>query len=591
MMQIKKILAILCAAILLFPLTGCQSKDPKEEQQAFDEFMEQQFVDAMQSDYTTMHTYLQDPSAFGIDEDAVEVSLGTRFDEKSMQEAKESFEESYTQFQSFDRELLTQQQQDLYDAFAFEAEINEQLMDEKFDYYPQVFESMSGLQFQLPSLFSDWEVRDEQDIKDLILLLDDVLPYVNSALDYTLTQEEKGLLMLDTDSVKTYCEGIIEKGVDSSILSSMKEKVEALGLSEEQTRAYQQQLEDGFAQSFLPAYQNIYDRMEEIEKNGKNNEEGLAAFPDGKEYFALILQLNVGSDKTPEEVQEMMDNTFDKHLTDLQMIVWENMEDIEPLLYDSLPQTSYSSYSEILDTVAKAMQEDFPEVSNLTYHIEDMNEEIASDGIAAYFNIPSIDGDSMKQMRVNPDDADPSSLSTYITVSHEGFPGHMYQYAYLYENMESNYAKTLSNVNAYVEGYAVYASYQSLGYLEDINANLLEAYQINELASYCLYINADIGIHYEGWSQEEMKDYFNSAGIVLNDEDAELAYDQLQANPAAFEPYYVGYQEFINLREKAEEALGENFDAKEFHTAILECGIVPFDVVERHVDAYIDQVN
>ena len=69
------------------------------------------------------------------------------------------------------------------------------------------------------------------------------------------------------------------------------------------------------------------------------------------------------------------------------------------------------------------MFQDFPEVKNLKYNIKDINEEIASDsGVAAYFNIPSIDGDSIKQLRVNPKSSDIKSLSTYSTVSHEGFP-------------------------------------------------------------------------------------------------------------------------------------------------------------------------
>ena len=159
--------------------------------------------------------------------------------------------------------------------------------------------------------------------------------------------------------------------------------------------------------------------------------------------------------------------------------------------------------------------------------------------------------------------------------------------AYLYENVDSNYVKTLANVSAYVEGYAVYAEYESLHYLDTLNESLTAAYRENELASYCLYIQADIGIHYEGWDVSETQDYFNETGIVLSDADAQLVYDQLQANPAAFQPYYVGYHEFAALREKAEEALGDRFENKAFNEAILESGIAPFSVVERHVDAYI----
>ena len=55
----------------------------------------------------------------------------------------------------------------------------------------------------------------------------------------------------------------------------------------------------------------------------------------------------------------------------------------------------------------------------------------------------------------------------------------MYQYAYMYENVESNYIKALSNINAYTEGYAVYAQYEALSYLDGVDQTLLEAYKEN----------------------------------------------------------------------------------------------------------------
>lgn len=69
--------------------------------------------------------------------------------------------------------------------------------------------------------------------------------------------------------------------------------------------------------------------------------------------------------------------------------------------------------------------------------------------------------------------------------------------------------------------------------------------------------------------------------------DANIA--QLQANPAAFEPYYVGYHEIINMKEDAQQALGSRFHEKEFHTALLESGIAPFQVVQQHIDAYVEK--
>ena len=289
MMQIRKLMALGCAAAMLFATAGCQGKDPQGEQEKFDAFIEQEFVDAMEGNYVNAHVYMQDPESFGVDASKTEVSLGSRFDEATFDQSREAFKESYDEFKSFDRELLNDEQKDLYDNYAFEAEISEQLMDEKFDYYEQLFQSMSGLQFQLPTLFSDWDIRSEQDVKDLIVLLQDVHPYIESALEYTKTQEEKGLLMVDAESVMDYCKDIADAGAESSILKAMQEKVDELDLDQKRKDSYKQQLEDAFVSSFIPAYQDIYSVMNELKDADGNNKKGLAAFPDGKEYFELLL--------------------------------------------------------------------------------------------------------------------------------------------------------------------------------------------------------------------------------------------------------------------------------------------------------------
>ena len=70
-----------------------------------------------------------------------------------------------------------------------------------------------------------------------------------------------------------------------------------------------------------------------------------------------------------------------------------------------------------------------------------------------------------------------------------------------------------------------------------------------------------------------------------------LQYRQLQANPCAFQPYYVGYEEIRALRRQAEEALGEDFSQLDFHQALLKSGSAPFFVVERNVEEYIQSAG
>lgn len=592
-MKTKKLTALLLSSVLLLSSFGCQRINQEEEQKKFNDFLNNEFIETMESDYTTSHVYLNKPENFGISKENIEVNLGTRMDMQEQKEEEKKAKETYEQFKKFKRNALTDTQQDIYDSIERSATLNEQLSDDKFDYYASVFESMSGLHYQLPTLFADWELRNEQDVKDLILLLEDVDDYVNSALEYTKKQEKLGLLMLDLDSIMNYCKTIVEKGENSSILTSLYTSIEALHLSDKKTNEYKKQVKTAFVNSFLHAYQEILDTMNTFKKEGVKNAKSLSAFENGKEYYELLLQQSIGSDKTPKQVKKMMEDAFYDHIANMQNIVIElsksNDEELQKALSsNTFPETSYTSYEQILEDIKKDMFQDFPEVKNLKYNIKDINEEIASDsGVAAYFNIPSLDGNSIKQLRVNPKSSDIKSLSTYSTVSHEGFPGHMYQYAYLYENIDNNFAKTLINENAYVEGYAVYAQYESFKYLDNMNQQILELFKENELASYCLIIAADIGIHYEGWDLNKFMDYMNEFGFALSKEDAAPLYNQLWANPTAFQPYYVGYEEIKDLKEHAQDKLGDKFIEKDFNTALLESGIAPFSVVEKHIDSYI----
>lgn len=586
----KKTSLLALSSTLALSLIGCSKPDAKEEQKAFASFMKDEFVDTMESEYLLINTYLEDPKAYGIDMSKVKVNLGSRFDAKTAKSDYKEMQKAYEEFEGFDRDLLTKEQQDEYDAYEFQQSLALEMGEQEYDYYAQLFSSMSGLQFQLPTLFADWQLDSEEEVVQMLTCLSDVRAYVKSALDYTKKQSEKNLLMTDIDAVIEYCDRIVASGENSSVLTSIKENIDKSGMKGEQANIYKEQARAVFTESFIPAYQDISATMKEIKKAGKNNSEGYAKFENGKEYYELLVQQNIGSDKSVEDVKKMMEDAYDEYLREMTAVVMENPEEVEPIVSQQLPSTGYKSYTEILDDMKSKITKEYPKVKNLEYNIKNMNTEVASDGIVAYFVIPKMDGNPVKQLRVNPNGADPSSISTFSTVSHEGFPGHMYQYAYMSENVDSNFIKALSNNLAYTEGYAVYAQMNSLKYLEDkeINSALLDAYRLNELTTYCVIVLADIGIHYEGWKLDEFVTFFQDKGLYLPDDQALEMYNQLQANPAAFMPYYVGYAEFKELRENAETALGERFDVKEFNQAILESGTVPFEVVERHVDAYIE---
>lgn len=578
----KKIgILLLCFVVLL---SGCSSsnktahkEEPEEElteyQEEFNDFLKDQLVETLESDYYTIHSYLKDPETYDIDSASVEKTFG-RMDAASMEEDRKEIQETLDQLQAFDYEQLTDQQQDTYDIFTYNMECSKELSDPKFDYIASAFSPMTGIHVSFPTIFADWTFDSEQELKDLILMIQDVDDYTQSAIDYTYIQNEKGYLCLDFDSILSYCEKILDKGVESSVLKGLQDQVDALDLDSNQTKAYKQELEQAFSDSYLQAYQLIKTAMSDLKQSGNNHPNGLASFDVGKEYYSLLMKNNTGSDMEVIEVEDLMDTACKEHL---QTFI-ENADSDMSFLFTS---TNYTGYEQMLDDIQDQMFDDFPKVESLEYEIKDMEEDVASDnGVAAYFQIPEIDGDLKGQLRVNPNNNNMKAIDTYMTVAHEGMPGHMYQYNYAQEHISEPLRWSILASSAYQEGYATYAQHYSLRYLKSIKPKQLKAYSEYMLVIYDALVLADIGIHYYNWDQEKcQKEIEENYGITID----EKQYNQLLYTPCAFEPYYTGYEQIMDLKERAKNTLKSDYNEKEFHTILLNCGPAPFFIVEENM--------
>ncbi|MCD7808973.1 MAG: hypothetical protein LUH02_06495 [Erysipelotrichaceae bacterium] len=128
----KKLIEIILSFILCITLVACSYNTPNNES-AFAEFINQEFIDEMESDYLTMHTYLENPEDYGVDKTKVEVSLGSRFDEDTLANNKQIVQETYEKFLAFDRDDLTNEEKDIYDTYKYMIELAIEMNDDKYD--------------------------------------------------------------------------------------------------------------------------------------------------------------------------------------------------------------------------------------------------------------------------------------------------------------------------------------------------------------------------------------------------------------------------------------------------------------------------
>lgn len=588
-MNVKKITLLMLSAIMAFSFTGCLKKDSGEEQKKFDEFMKQEFVESMEQSYPNTHIILENPKDYGVDTSKTKVQIDKELNETTMKENKELNEKSAKAFKEFDRDTLSDEQKETYDIYSYMLDYTTEMNDSKFDYMSMPLESMTGMHTQLPTLFSDWTLRNEQDVKDVITLMKSVRPYMDSILAYTKKQEEKGTLMLDIKSVKEYCEKVVKEDVNSSVLTGLNESIDNLKLGDDKTKQYKAELKKAFQEYFLPAYSDIIKTMKELDSS-KNNTLGLSHMKNGKEYYELLFKQATGTDKSIEDIKKELNSMSRSSLLAVQSVISKNKN-----LYDEYVngkiKTKYKDFESMLKDLDKDIKDDFPSVGTLNYRIRPIGEDLASGGVAAYFNIPALDGTTPKQIRVNmmEDALDVQSLETFSTVAHEGIPGHMYQIAYAYKNVKDPWRNSMASFLGYTEGYATYTELYALKYLDGVSADAVKLQQNMVVYQDCLIALADIGIHYEGWTKEDLSNFLEENGLGVSD--VSDFYNQLQANPTVFLSYYVGYVQIANLKKDAQEELKDKFNDRDFHEAILKSGAAPFHVVEENVKDYIESTK
>lgn len=574
------VIALLLSMLCVFTFSACTINNSNEGtiKTGFSDFIDNEFVSIMEGDYLTAHIFLENPENFG-------VNMSKIIPQISGTDNGSSFEKSLANLKKYSYSVLTDSEKDTYDAYKFLLEVSVAQSNKKFDGYNNMFESMTGIHAQIPNLLADYVLRNEADVKSYISVVNSVLPFMDNVIAYTKAQAEYGTLMIDLDSVRNYASNIYHNGTNSATLSAMKRNIDSVEMPYTLIEKYKQQIELAFLNSYLPAYENIMNAMHSL-IGAKNNTMGYSHLPNGKAYYEVLFKSKTGTSKSIADSKKMLNETLDKNLAKIMQIAQSYPDIYENWMYGNYA-TGYEDFYTILMDLEHFSKINFPAITSVDYVIEPLHPELTNPGISAYFNLPAIDGTTPKQIRVNTTSSSESidSLSTFKTVAHEGFPGHLYQNAYSYENLDNNLIKVMTN-SGYTEGFATYVEMFALNYLGRFDKTVAALDTASTIVTNCVVALIDIGIHYEGWNTTQTSAFVTSKG--LNGAEISELYSQIQQNPGAFLSYYVGYAEFEQLRNYAEKQLGSYFNEIDFHTALLKSGSVNFAVVERNVKNYVN---
>jgi uncharacterized protein (DUF885 family) len=168
---------------------------------------------------------------------------------------------------------------------------------------------------------------------------------------------------------------------------------------------------------------------------------------------------------------------------------------------------------------------------------------------------------------------------------HESAPGHAFQMPIALEHKQQPEFRQHTYLSSYGEGWALYCEIlgQEMGMYDT-------AYDRFGMLNYQIWRAArlvvDTGIHSQGWSRDQAIAYFREyTALPLHEIDTEI--DRYIAWPAQALSYYLGEDAILKSRAKAEKALGEKFNLRAFHDAVLELGSVPIPVLQSRIDRFI----
>lgn len=605
----KRFISAFLAALICVSLAACEKnpqipeQNPQQEetlshfssveemQKAFDDFILDEFTSSLEGDYLSIHHTLLNPQTYGIDLENAEIIVGESVNEDYIAKYSAQNLELKTEFEKFDYELLRDDQQETYLLYKHLLENAIKGFEGDFPYMGGAFTPMQGLQGDIPSVLMEYNFYTLRDVDAYIELMSALETYVDDSIEYSKVQAQKGYFMSDiaANSTMEYCKKIIEAGMDSAILDSVVYNLENCDLLDETQKAdYIKKATEIFENSILPAYQKIYDCVNEL-KNPKNNSEGLSKFKNGKEYYEYLFRVKSGSERSVSDSKKLLLEYIDLCVENILNIAENNPDLYEEYIYNDGGKINFGGIDEMILELEEKILKDFPEIEAVDYSINYLDPEVAIDGVTAYYVVPPIDSKISQKIKVNPNaDLSFESPSTFTILAHEGIPGHLYQTNFVMQNVENPFRKS-SAILGYSEGYSTYCELISLNYLSDqLDPNVILLEQFYTIFQNCLIALCDIGIHYENWSLEDMYNFMNNYTSM---EDVSPIYEQLQADPAAFQAYYMGCVEFMELRRNAQNSLGGKFNLKEFHRIILEGGDLPFSVLEMKIDEWVKSLK
>lgn len=590
MQKHTKLFSLILALVLLLNISACTIpfinntdgtvENTETNNAEFDTFLRELFIDEVTANTINLNYSIANYESFGITD--YDITYGD-FPIEELDDTSELVN-TLEELKSYDYDTLSESQKLTYDIMY--SDLTTSLEYSDLYLYEHTLSPTIGLQSQLPVILAEYSFRTAQDVYDYLELIEQTEQYFDFILQIEQLKSEEGLFMTDAiaDEVIEQCNSFISDPENNYLIEIFNDKVDAMDCFSDSEKAdLKTRNYAAVTECVVPAYALLIDGLTAL-KGTNRYDGGLCNYPEGKRYYEYLIKSDVGSSKTIEELDELVDEYIYKGYTGISEALKADRNLINTIDSITFPLTDPV---EILEDLKTRIAEDFPEPPECNYSIKYVHDSLKDYLSPAFYMVPPVDDITNNVIYINTSDTNGTSDDNlYPTLAHEGYPGHLYQHVYTNSTNPSE-IRSLFDYSGYSEGWATYVELYSYE-MGAINKNAGKALAANQLIILCMYAKIDIGINYYDWDLEQTRDYLYSMVGTIDDEIVLEIYNAMISEPANYLNYVIGCIEIMELKEKAMEQLGDNFDIKEFHRFLLETGSAPFGIIEERMNTWME---
>ncbi len=529
---------------------------------------------------------------------------------EDLKEDLEEMKQAKKILERYDDSKLSQQQSVTKKIALYDLENNIK-QQEQFPFHNYPLNQIGGIHLNMIQFMTDIHpIRSSSEAAayiDRLNMLDEVF---ESQMEILNAQKEASIFPpgFVFDHVIRQLNEFIESAEGSNpIRDVFQRKISEIDIDEETQVELMNDLDSAMQDSVKPGFKLLLGFMMETLPMANPND-GVWSLPNGDEYYALRLKAQTTTDYTAEEIHNIGLSEVDRISKRMQAILSElaygdNLnvgemmnklnEDPEFLYADTADRKSIvvKDYNDIVEETWLAASDSFHKMPESKVEVRAIPEYSEQNEAGGYYMSPALDGSRPGVFYANLYDIKQTpTYSMRALAFHEAIPGHHLQNALNMENEELTlYRRFGYYTSAFGEGWALYSERLSLelgmakSLYDELGVLQSELFRAVRLV-------VDTGLHYKRWTREEAMDYMKKT-TGMSDAEVVSEIERYIVWPGQACSYKVGMLKILELREKALAEMGDDFDIRDFHSAVLDNGEPPLFIVEELVNKMINTTN